>query len=304
MKKIHNAFTLLELTIVLIIMSVITVGIMSGTGLINSSRMTTARSLTEKSPVKNIDGLVAWYETTSVDSFNVAEVSDGAIITNWFDINPTSLSSKKNTLTHKTGTVTYVREGINKLPALSFSSQDDPSVSNLELSAFVQGSTAQNTIFVVFKQSTRSDTGNPVRNIIDSHSSNSATLMGYAIKTPNDQLVFNATNEATVNFLNPNQVFMDEKPYILVLYYDREKSKGYLNSIAEMVGNNYVNQTPGDTELSGLTIGSSRDDNNDTRFVGQLSELVIFNRVLKDQERSDVMIYLSKKYNIKVGGIS
>lgn len=302
MKK-KGAFTILELSIVLIIIGIITVGILKGTGLISSSKISLARSLTAKSVVSQIDGLVVWYETSSRDSFLESESVNGGVITNWYDISPSSLPQKKNTLTAKTGAVKYITQGINNIPSLQFSGQSDSSVTNLQLSSFYQGSTSQNTIFIVFQQMTRNYISSYDRWIIDSHSSASTSSIGYSDVSGVDDFRINAGSATAYTSSTNAPIFADNKAYIAAIYYDGAYSKAYLNDITKMVGDGYLSPNPGSNYLSGLTVGSLKSDVSESRFVGLISEIIIYNRFLKEIERNDIFRYLAKKYNMNVVGI-
>ena len=298
MHKKQQAFTLLELTIVLVVIAIMTVGIFKGAGLVNSSKISVARSLTERSPVPKIDGLVVWYETSSLDSLLKSEASNNSTVTTWYDLNPASVALRENTLVTKTGAVKYVKNGINNVPSLQFSSKDDVSVTNLQLAAFSQGSTAQNTVFLVFKQQSRTDTSPYARWILDSHSSASFSAIGYSATAVRS---YNGTAVVSSGYTNPPS-FDDEKSYIIAVYYDQAYTKAYVNDTTVVTGGGYFNAT-GSNKITGLTIGSWKNDSSVNRFVGLISEIIIYNRVLKSDERKDIFAYLSKKYSIPVAGI-
>ncbi len=301
MHKKQQAFTLLELTIVLVVIAIMTVGIFKGAGLVNSSKISVARSLTERSPVPKIDGLVVWYETSSLDSLLKSEASNNSKVTTWYDLNPASVALQENTLVTKTGAVKYVKNGINNVPSLQFSSKNDVSVTNLQLAAFSQGSTAQNTVFLVFKQQSRTYTSSDERWILDSYSSASSAI-GYADISGVDTVRSYSVSTVYSGSTNPPS-FGDEKSFIVAVYYDQAHTKAYVNDATVVTGGGYFNATPGSNKITGLTIGSLKNDNNANRFVGLISEIIIYNRVLKSDERKDIFAYLSKKYSIPVAGI-
>ena len=307
MYKKQQAFTLLELTIILVITAIMTVGIFKGAGLVNSSKISVARSLTERSPVPKIDGLVVWYETSSLDSLLKSEASNNSTVTTWYDLNPASVALRANTLVARTGAVKYVKNGINNVPSLQFSSKDG-SATTLQLAAFSQGSTAQNTVFLVFKQQSRTYASYYARWILDSHSSSSISAIGYADNPEVDDVrAISATD--TVAYSGPTNPpsFGDEKSYIVAVYYDQAYTKAYVNDTNVVAGGGYFNATPGSNKITGLTIGSLRtgsiDNITKVRFVGLISEIIIYNRVLNREERKDIFTYLSKKYSIPVAGI-
>ncbi len=301
MHKKQQAFTLLELTIVLVVIAIMTVGIFKGAGLVNSSKISVARSLTERSPVPKIDGLVVWYETSSLDSLLKSEASNNSKVTTWYDLNPASVALRENTLVAKIGAVKYVKNGINNVPSLQFSSKNDGLV-NLQLAAFSQGSTAQNTVFLVFKQQSRTYISTDERWILDSHFLASSSAIGYADISGVDTVRSNSGTTVYSGATNPPS-FGDEKSFIVAVYYDQAYTKAYVNDATVVTGGGYFNATPGSNKITGLTIGSLKGDINASRFVGLISEIIIYNRVLKSDERKDIFAYLSKKYSIPVAGI-
>jgi hypothetical protein len=62
-----------------------------------------------------------------------------------------------------------------------------------------------------------------------------------------------------------------------------------------------ANLSPGSNALTGLTIGMDKSGSNG--FNGYISEIIIYDRQLKLQERKDVMSYLAKKYRITVANL-
>ena len=64
MKKSSSAFSLIELSIVILIIGIIIAGITQGSRLVTKMRVASARALTQSSPVTSIKGLMMWLETT------------------------------------------------------------------------------------------------------------------------------------------------------------------------------------------------------------------------------------------------
>ena len=118
MKK-HKAFSLIELSIVIVIIGIIIAGVTQGSRLVKQMKLSSARTQTQSSPISSIKNLELWLESTSEKSFDDAETEDGATVTTWYDINPQS--SVKNNATQATDAnkPIYVSSAINGLPALS-----------------------------------------------------------------------------------------------------------------------------------------------------------------------------------------
>lgn len=297
-----RAFTLLELSISLIIISIMVTGIVVGSGLITASKLSLARSLTANSSVPKIEGLVAWYETSSFDSFEEEEASDGSTISAWYDINPYSLSERKNTLVAKVGAVSYVKEGINDTPSLQFG--DYNNVSNLDLTSFHQGTSSQNTVFAVISPRDKAADGDRDYIFIDSYDGQARTSFGINDNAPG-RLILNTgtvSDNARTKTVNNAPTFTLDKPYIIALYIDGAFSRGYVNETTITAGDDYFDINPGNNVMNGLTIGSRETDQTNGRFVGLISEIIIYNRPLQNKERESVFTYLSRKYDIPLKG--
>ncbi|MFM7620236.1 MAG: prepilin-type N-terminal cleavage/methylation domain-containing protein [Alphaproteobacteria bacterium] len=67
--KNFKAFSLIELSIVILIIGILVAGVTQSSRLIRQMALSSARALTQSSPVPSIAGLVSWYEPTSEKSF-------------------------------------------------------------------------------------------------------------------------------------------------------------------------------------------------------------------------------------------
>lgn len=288
MKK---AFTLTELSIVVLIIGVLITGITQGAGMIKAARLANARSITSRSPALEISGLIAWYEPTLKSSFKDSESIDASQTTEWHDNSPGSIILTKNKLSRSAGSdVIYKESGINNLPTLLFSGA---SSANISLANFYQGSSVQNTVFIVFRPLFA--TSSTAKILFDSSSSNSTSSIG--IKSTSVNLnagtsVDTATATNSASFANGND-------YLVAAYFNSSSSQVFVNNATTSAGSGTIN--PNTNQLGGLTIGTDKSGTNG--FNGYISEVIIYNRPLKLQERKDVMSYLSKKYKISVTGL-
>lgn len=295
-----SAFSLIELSIVLLIISVMVVGIVKGGNLVSLARLMNARSFTSNSPVPKISGLLAWYETSMKASLSESEAYEDAQITAWYDISPNSIANQRNTLlgldvapapicpvedpfcsaTPLTN-ITYQPDGIGKLPSLEFTS------SGLAiLDKFYQGSSAQLSVFLVFQPSVAPNSTAKI--LLDSYAGSTTNSVG--IKST--ALTLSTGTPANATTFS----FSSGVNYIVAAYFNGTSSKAFSN-----VADTAESLSLGAGELVGLTIGT--DQNYSNNFTGFISEIIIYNRPLKLQERKDVMSYLSKKYQITVTGL-
>ncbi len=286
-----QAFTMLELSVVLIIIATLMIFVTLGNNLVKVTDLANARYLTKTSPVKDIEGLVAWYETTLPESLKMEETIDGSKISTWYDINPNLAAEQKNNLTKiQNNSTKFVKNGINKLPSIFFQGQSEQ---RMILDSFSQGSLSQRSIFIVTKPFLAS--GGSI--IASSNDSDTTESLVY-FESSNSIKLRAAPYDTIAVTYSPTNILVNND-YILNINFNKAKSRIYINNATEKVGG--VDKDPGDNDMHGISLGSKA--NNKTFYKGLISELIIFNRPLKEIERKSVMKYLSKKYDIKVANL-
>jgi len=286
MKKSNqkSAYSLFELAIVILIIGTLIVGVSQGYNLIYSSRVSNARGVTSKSPVAQIEGLIGWYESSIKESFLSNQIRNDAQITNWNDISSSSLSSNGNILTTAaSNSVKFSNSGPNKLPAILFNN------GKLSIANLLGGSSSQATIFIVFKFT--SAPTSTYQTLFDGASAN------FYIAVNNNSVQLNAGTSATTT---SSTNFNNSQNYILVAYMNSSGSKVYVNNNDSTFGAT-ATLNIGTNNLTGISLGKS--NTNTLPFYGHLSEVVVFNKIIKAPERKEIFNYLSKKYNIEVTGL-
>jgi hypothetical protein len=197
-------------------------------------------------------------------------------------------SVRKNTLTSSGSDITYLASGINQNPSLKFSGSQ-----YMTLSDFYQGSLAQSTIFLVVRP--LNAPSSTAQTIIDSYSTGATSSIG--IKSTAVNLDLGTSVDASISSNSPTSAFVISSDYIIGVYSNSTSSQIFVNNAATGVSAG----SAGSNSLTGLTIGTNKSFSS--AFGGLISEIIIYNRPLKIQERKDVMTYLSKKYKIAVTGI-
>ena len=152
----HNskkAFSLIEMSVVIVILAVLTVVVLGGRFLIDNYTLSRARQQTNTAPVNGIEDVQFWLETADERSFDVNQPQDESLLTNWKDIN---LQEERTfQFSDTTNPPTYIRKGINNIPSLDFTGSDGlASNQNLDLS-----STEEFTVYIVAKPNSE-DTDN------------------------------------------------------------------------------------------------------------------------------------------------
>jgi len=274
MKK-NSAFSLIELSIVILIIGILVAGVTQSSRLIKEFKTQTLRQLINNSPVNGIKDLVLWLETTQAESLVEAEAQDGATINQWFDIN--KFTTSKVIANSYSTKPTYRASGINNLPAIYFTGGG----------WFEFGVSATNnstkTIFVVLMNQNTNQRNYVFDNttctqfcfIVESNTSTSGHMHAGASSVQGS--------------------FQLKKPYIVTLIYNGVNSFFRNNGIQNTVGNVGNNPFP-----SNIRLGSSCQPFAYTEgFIGHIGEFIIFDRVLKAEEYLDVEKYLSTKWGIK-----
>ena len=126
MIKIFNlrGFSLIELSIVILIIGILVAGVTQSSRLINQMRLVSTRSITQGSGITSIQGLVAWWDCCDEKTFLENEASNNSLISTWNDLNPTSTSKINLNQNIATSQPTYISSSINNLPSLRFDGSD------------------------------------------------------------------------------------------------------------------------------------------------------------------------------------
>lgn len=299
-KKFRNAFSLIELSIVVLIIGILIAGVTQGSRLVRQSRIKIAQNLTSTSAVTSIPNLALWLETTldnsitSATNSNAAENGDS--VSSWNDSNP-QLASKINvTQVTSINQPIYTANGINSLPSLTFNGNSI--LYSTPVSAPITAGNDTYTIVAVWNSISL------INSLLleQRPTTNNAANLYAAIWLNNSSLKFlgnfNDTAQITTIAANTN--------YIGIMVVN--------NSLANNV-TTYLNSNTGISVATGSG-GSSLNIGNYLFSVGgrtlspintyqylsnvMLSEIIIFDRALKKSEIADVNSYLSKKYGIIV----
>jgi prepilin-type N-terminal cleavage/methylation domain-containing protein len=289
-----KAFSLIELSIVILIIGVIIAGTVQSSVLVNKFKLSNAVTQTQSSAVASTENLEYWFESTRPESF-VENIQDGDRVTIWRSINPQStaefsLSIGSNLCDASEPTnkcPTYVQEGIGGLPSLDFNA-DYISSNNFQIGE-------DYSIFMVFEVG---------------QNSNQAAVFA-AFENGTHGVLLEVKNTRTIRSLHRFPVGLSggddiystntlsiEKNYIYSQVRNKQKN-------SNKVGINSQNYITGDATGAGfssnltLMLGRLNFNVEEPReFLGKISELIIFSRPLKDSEVEDVENYLSKKWSI------
>lgn len=281
MKLINTkkAFSLIELSIVVLVIGILIAGVLSGSRLITKSKIKVAQTLTQSSPVSSIKDLAVWYDTVSDASFNDLEEEDGSSVTAWNDINP-QIKDKNNASSSGTQ-AQYIENAINGLPILRFS---NPTASGYRNSTLQLGSNI--SVFIVAKRASLTPFSRIINNNLYFFVGSSFGGDIYSAFMGNGSS-WNGTN-------NFSTILTMDKFYILSVIIESGSVTGYQDG-------SYADSHGSDVKAvsTGIDIGYDASG-QDQSWVGDIGEIIIFNRSVKTEERKSVEKYLSQKWGIAV----
>jgi prepilin-type N-terminal cleavage/methylation domain-containing protein len=310
--KLKRAFSLIELSIVTLVIGILIAGIMQGTSLYVKMKLATARSVTQSSPANGVSDLVLWLETTSEASFPTS-LDDQSPVSTWNDINPQQTNKSDATASDEARPL-YVANGINGLPALKCDGIDDlisvPSGTNY----YPTGAPSITNNFTIFLVAYPDD--------ID-HEIDIEAIAGAASKkgTAGQKYILGAlhggiygstadivgagislgTNGVSIyehgsSYMAPLAVYNGSNglsaPVIITLNYKNKTPTIFINGTSVQVGLTSLKTSvfPPVEFCSGLH----------GAFSGKIGEVIIYGKLVPAAKRAQIEKYLGKKWGIKV----
>ena len=297
MKNFYKkAFSLVEISIVIIVIGILIAGVSQGIDLYQDMRLATARSLTKNSRVNRIPNLISWYETTGENIFSTGTTSfqdisaqDGKKINRWKDSNPNSVYKYDATQTTDANQPKIIFDKDSSLPIVRF--DGNPRYLALPDGTVPYGDSAYTVIFV----SKVDDFGN--FGVLGSGSyddNKKANAFRYESLGKMGNYWWPSPDlSSTINkaFKNKLQIFY--------FYYNKSGRLLFVDGVSQGLEIVYSSQRDSTTfnNTIGLTcVGCSTPE----YLIGSIAELIIYDRALVAKERKDIETYLSKKWAIKI----
>jgi prepilin-type N-terminal cleavage/methylation domain-containing protein len=286
MKK-HSAFSLIELSIAILIVGIIIAGVMQSSSLIRKMKLSSVRQMTASSPVVGIRDVVLWIDSTSEQSFDTAEQADGSTISSWYDINPQSPIKNNFTQSTSANKPTYKQTFFNGLPSVYFDGSTDymqTSTTSLSTNYF---NNADFTVFVAAYFPTTTQSTSVLFQLVQSGGSRN---LGFE---------FNSTNLLRMDSANASSTgstaLTFDQGVIISGYRDQSNAILYVN------GAQYASATSGSSDiLSGKFAIGAYVDSLDHFTKAYIGEIIVYGHALTTEERKAVETYLGKKWGVKV----
>ena len=290
-----RAFSLIEISIVVLIIGILVAGVTQSSRLLSQAKISTAKTLTQSSPVSSVKNLVLWIESTSDASFDSAETDDNVTITNWYDINPQASLKSSFVATAKP---VYAINGINGLPAIKFDGTST-FMTSTNFSNIITGSV---TVFAVVKLPATTVAAQPiigkrVGDVANFQFGNGTSAAGWQFCDSTCATKYNAGSNAA---LSANGSYVAS-----VVYTGTSTTTGSSTSTGVtffqngLLANASQNTTtsPSTSVLGSLIIGKD-GATSPAYFSGHIGEIIVFDRAIKKEERQAIEVYLGKKWGI------
>lgn len=281
-----SAFSLVELSIVILVIGILVAGVTSGSRLVSEFQLTTARTLTKSSPVAGIKDLMLWYETSLESSFKSSERTNNSQISVWYDINPQKPVKNSANQVSTTQNPLFIEGAFpNNIPGIRFDGTND------RLS--FDGTFLVNTSYTIFIVEQRR-----------SSKSNNTFISGNAAVTLSN-LLLSYSSDSSVKFghysfdiIYTVSSFISPTPVINTFYFNNGVEKKYWRNANSYYSALNLIRTQPLIAFAGATIGGGLSWGS---FDGDIAEAIMYSRNLTDEERSSIEKYLSKKYKITLG---
>jgi len=286
--KHKTAFSLVEISVVILIIGILVTGISKGVDLYNNFELSNARNLTTNSRVNRIPNLTLWYETTLEKSFDKKTLNNNDLIDVWKDINPQRAEKYHASQADDNYKPRYITQAINNLPALRFENDDILRTIKINVTDFI--SYDQATIFLLHHSITYTNSS-----IIQYGSSGENRLNIHAPWGGHGDIIY---FDYGMDGASYGRISSWQNP--LKNYAKENKILTFIKTPTQMKFTVNVNEL----SISGNTNTTLKSDYQPFR-IGEgsncyLGELIIFDRALTDGEIKEVEDYLSKKWKIKL----
>jgi prepilin-type N-terminal cleavage/methylation domain-containing protein len=324
--KTSTAFSLIELSIVILIVGIIVAGITQGSRLIRNSKLKSAQNLTTSSPVAGIRGISLWLESTQDTSFPES-LDDEASLLQWNDSNPQASPSKlfavpaSGVTTSGSTAIKYDSDGINGLPSIRFNGTNT-TAGILSLSTSSTTLTPSPVATTADPNNANAFTAFMVYKLDDTASGADYTVLYNGVAASNGWGYFRdsaVTNKRTIQIGTTKALATTSlltNPEIATITYSGYNASSsnpgtkttylYINGGFVTIADNTVSGNNGQatgalattvvTPTTNLFIGGTTSTTK--AWKGLISEIIIFDTVLKNQDLKDVASYLGKKYSI------
>ena len=316
-----KAFSLIELSIVILIIGILVTGVTQSSRLVRQMKISSAQNLTRSAPVPNRN-LMFWWETSLEESFLSGEATEGNEITQWNDNNPVTSMKIHGYRGQKTTANTFnydfsgfsqargpsfVSNGINGLPSLRFFNNGQAVYMQTD-NKFKTSGNENLLMFMVLQY--RSGTGWVVDRVCQQNNGSGNSigcasslyqglpLFGLVISgNVIEGVLRENTTGTTINVIgNAGSFLSSQTPFLVTLERKyRQNLSIYINGKLASMATDYQGIANIDMVKLGRHEVSTSDNLN-----FDVSEFIYYVGAVDNEDRDAIENYLGKKYNLKI----
>lgn len=323
--KTKKAFSLVEISIVVLIIGLLIAGISKASDMVQDSQLKAGRSLTRASKAGRIPGLLLWLETSTTESLKDNERFSGTAISTWSDISPPNVpklifrqsgNSSTNAIKYNEGTSS------TSLPYIDFASSSD------YMYAYEPSKTAASSSNLYSVMSTQAFPSSDITIFVVARPAESFSVFTLCPTTSGSGIV--TTQNCSASGAHLTLAFGAASSNLIKLEYGgatgtagvlasktgyKTTEGPFIYSVVSQIGKAKIFTNGGDSSASvtaaagpPIVVGT-----NPTAFTsysgsykvggggpGNLYELIVYSSLLSDSDRQKVEDYLAAKYKIKL----
>lgn len=275
--KKRRAFSLLEVSITIMIIGILLVAVIGSKQMIKRSRLLAAQAETRSSPISSISDNKLWLES-SLDEVSLGEgLATGDSITTWLD---SSLNKDAATIAVEGSGPTY-SNSINHVQAVKFDSTS--ATNHLKI---VNPEFLNNTDYTIII----------LENKLANNPGGGNYLLGasgsFALGYETEGTIIQTHGEAAsgVNQASVEATYSDKPRMLVFTHTSAHGNKIYVNGTL-------ANEDSSDEAKAHLVdLSTSNPLKIGNNYNGEIGEIVIFDRYLRNRERKDIENYLTDKW--------
>ena len=279
MKK-RTAFSVVEASIVLILVGILVAGIVMARGtFFFQAKIDKIASANKSSPLRDMNGLSIWLDTATNESFNDSEFEENSRISKWKNISPNHYNEFNVLQSTPANQPSYIFDKFDDLPLIKFDGNNV--LSSASIAGYKFLGVNQATIIIVQKYNFPNHNSKTIN-----WDPSGANQIGVTALNSSGNLVFN---------FGAGQISSAAASFgygwnIITLI--KSNTSGIIRINGAILQNSTMNASINVSSSDNLDIGTSLN--------GALREVIIFNRELIPVEIREVERYLSNKWSIRL----
>lgn len=274
-----RAFSLVELSIVIVIIGLLVAGVVGSKHIMKKARVNSARSITASSPINSTLDNELWLDVALDDvAFGDGHgLENGDRITSWSD---KSYNQDKPQIV-VVGNGPKYSNSIASIPAILFESDSDSNHLQISDASFLNQT---DYTFIITEQRVAQNSG--INYLIGGNDDEDVFGLGYSSNGAIIQShgeVASSDNSAAIENLDS----YSNKPRVIT--FTHSASDGNRIYINGTLANEDLSATAHLTDITSLNIGKN--------YHGEIGEIAIFSRAIKQVEIQDIENYMADKFN-------